>query len=79
MAARRSRAADQAAWRKSRQAATQARWRARREAGEVVAKVITKPAHRSKLVAAGYLAPSRRNDREAIAAALGVLLDLMEA
>jgi len=64
--------------RMARQAAKQAAWRGRVKAGEKVCRVTTRPRHRSKLVAAGYLDPRRRDDRDAIGAAIELCLDLLE-
>jgi hypothetical protein len=64
-AQRRSRAADQAAWRK------------RKACGEISIRVTVRPNDRAKLVQLGYLPPGKRDDREAVARAVSVLLDLM--
>jgi len=43
-----------------------ARWRGRVRRREIVVRVTTRPCDREKLVAAGYVAPAHRDDRESI-------------
>ena len=63
--------------RRRRRAATQARWRGRVRRREIVVLVTTRPCDWEKLVAAGYLAPAHRDDRESFGIGIAHLLGLM--